>query len=235
MRAFVANPGKRAKKKAARRRHNPLPLLVGNPHRRSVVMAKKSHHSKNKSHGRHAGRNPLGRPRHHRNRHHRRNPFMGESYTDLAKYGVSGAVGVLADAYLPAWLLGLLGKPDTGIIASLVALGFVLLPSYVFERAGMKKAALGYFTGAMGAFVWRIVDQVTGQQYVQVKTGMGSFLVPVSQAQAPLPGPNIFPAGARRMLPAAAPAQTGSTGAASGASTMAVSKSPSAGVSYFVA
>ena len=208
MKAFVANPGKRAGEQ--RKRINPLPLLVGNPQRRSVsIMSKKKTNKKSAtSHGRPAGKNPLGKPR--RRRSHR-NPFMGESLSaNLASLG-AGAVGLLADVYLPAWALALLGQPDTGWLSYLLAAAVVVIPAYALDKANLKAISKAYFIGAGSGLVWRVIDNLTGQQYVQVESGMGSFLIP---ANPPLPGPNVFPAGRQRMM--LPPASTGSTGAASG-------------------
>ena len=145
----------------------------------------------------------------------------------LAKKVGAGAVGLAADVYLPAWLLALLGQPDSGWLSYLAAAAVVAIPTWALSKFGYSVVSEAYLVGSGAGFLWRVVDNLTGQQYVQVQTGMGSFLVP---ANPPLPGPNVFPAGRQRMLFA----QTGTTGQATGSSTMAVSKSPSSGMSYLV-
>lgn len=163
---------------------------------------------------------------HHGHHPARKNP-LGQPLMNLVKKVGAGAVGLLADAYIPAWILGMMGKPDIGWLSYLIAAGVVLIPTYALQKAGMSVASEAYLIGSGAGFAWRVIDAVTGQQYVQVQTGMGSFLIP---ANPPLPGPNVFPAG-RNMI--GLPAMSGTTGAGTAGSTMAVSK-PAGGMKYFM-
>jgi hypothetical protein len=132
-----------------------------------------------------------------------------------AKLLLGGAAGLFADVYLPAMLLGLAGKPDTGILSYAAAALVWLGGTWGLNKANMPNAAKGFFVGAGAALAWRAADDLSGTKLVQIDTGMGSFFVKVPNASAPLPGPNVFPGG-RAALPAgASPSASSSPVAAS--------------------
>lgn len=190
-------------------------------------MAKKHKNTHRSDHR--AGKNPLGHLRRNHHRRHHRNPFMGESIGLQVKRLIAGAAGLLADVYVPAWLLGMAGQPDSGWMSYLLAAGVVVAPAWALHKAGMSEAAKAYFVGSGAGFVWRAVDDLTGTQYVTVQsgTGMGSMLVPGSY---PLPGPNVFSPYLRGRQ---APMLTAPTGPSQTGSTMSVSSPATKGTSYF--
>jgi hypothetical protein len=216
---FVANGKKNRAKKAkarvaAKRRHNPLPLLVGNPTRRRVSIMAKSRKKKNPSYGHaKASSKALGRPR-----HHRKNPFIGDSAGNNVRMILGASGGLLADVYVPAWILGMLGMADTGLTSYALAALTVLVPAWALHKFNFAQIAKGWLAGGGAAFVWRVVDDLTGQKYVTVQSGMGSYL---TNQQVVFPGPNLFGQYARKQLPAA-----------SAASPVAVSSPVSKGVGY---
>lgn len=222
MKGYVAN-GKRAKKSRNKaknakvtRRRNALPLIIGNPiKRRKTIMAKKS--NKVRRH-RMAGKNPLARPR---RRRHSRNPFVGDSAANNAKLVAGAAGGLLGDVYIPAWLLGLMNQPDSGMWSYIIAALVVILPAWAFSKVNWNNVAKGWLAGAGAGFIWRAIDDATGMKYVQIQSGMGSFL---TQQQVALPGVNIFGQFNRRAQPQLM--------ASSGASPAAVSTPVSKGVGY---
>jgi hypothetical protein len=122
-----------------------------------------------------------------------------------------------------------MGRPDTGLFSYAAALGVVLIPAYLLNKANMQLASKSYFVGAGAGLVWRLIDQLTGQQYVSLDNGLGSFLIP---GNPPLPGPNVFPAGGRSMLPA--PSAVSTAGKANATSPMQASNPTNAGMSYLV-
>ena len=179
---------------------------------------------------RRAGSNPHGHAmRHHHRRRSSRNPFMGESLGLQVKRLLAGAAGLLADVYVPAWLLGMMGQADTGWMSYLLAAGVVLAPSYLLHKSGMTEAAKAYFFGSGAGLVWRVVDDFTGTQYVTVQsgTGMGSMLVPGSYV---LPGANVFQPYLRGRSQGMV---TAPSGPSQSSSAMSVSSPISKGTSYF--
>ena len=161
-------------------------------------MAKRKRKNEPGRRRRKAGHNPLAR------RHHRRgsrNPLLaGESMTNSVKLVGSAAAGLLGDVYIPAWLLSLMGRPDAGVWSYIVAALAVILPTWIFAKVNWPNVAKGWLAGAGAGFIWRAIDDATGQKYVTIQSGMGSFLVP---SQVALPGPNVFGQYARKALPAA--------------------------------
>ena len=106
-----------------------------------------------------------------------------------AKLVTGAAAGLLGDVYVPAWVLSLMNRPDSGVWAYLIAALVVILPAWAFGKINWNQIAKGWLAGAGAGFIWRAIDDATGMKYVTVSSGMGSFL---TQQQIALPGANIF-------------------------------------------
>jgi hypothetical protein len=214
---FVANGKSHAKKAGENARRNYLPLLVGNPTLRRSEMTKA------KKKGSHLGK------------HHRKNPFIGNTMGNNAKLVAGAAAGFLGDVYLPSMVLGLMGKPDSGILSYVLAGAAVIAPAWLLAKWNMAKIAEGWLAGAGAGLVWRAVDDLTGQKLVQVSVqtpqGLSSFFIPQNQV---LPGPNVFGAYARgRRMLNAAPSTSPSTAVGAGSATSVSSLSkPASGMGW---
>src|SRR5208282_6655187 len=108
---FVANgkhKKKQAKKQQKRSSVNPLPLVVMNPTRTGGTTKMAKHYKKKKKGGGgyHHRKNPSSS---YKRRYHRRNPGLPESATNSAKLVFASALALLANVYIPGWLLGFFG------------------------------------------------------------------------------------------------------------------------------
>jgi hypothetical protein len=107
-----------------------------------------------------------------------------------AKLIFASALALLANVYIPGWLLGFFGVADAGLFAYFVAAVVVFGPAYALNRYPMF--AKGWLAGGGAGFVWRIVDDLTSNKYLNLSPGAGlsSFIVPGQNVV--LPGQNQF-------------------------------------------
>ncbi len=221
MKAFVANPARRkAKKKQQKReKRNPLPLVVMNPFQRRNKMAKAR--KKNKGGAGHRSRSRMfaKNPIHHRRRRH--NPFP-ETGANAAKLVFSAALALLGSTYIPGWLLSFFGVADSGLVSYFLAAVVAFGPAFALQA--YPQFAKGWLAGGGAAFVWRIIDDLTGGKYVTITPGpgMGSFII--NGQTYVLPAASVFAPYARgqRGSQALLTAGPAAGGAAAGASPMAV-------------
>lgn len=165
-----------------------------------------------KSRKRKAGAGKNARP-HRRNpvmtrarRRHHRNPLPATGMAAI-KLIFGSAAGLLSSVYVPSWVLGALGQPDSGLYSYALALAATLVPAYLLEK--MPDIAKGWLAGGGAGIVWRVVDDATGSQapLVVQLNGMGSFFT--KPVNFPLPAQSVFgpyARGGRPALPPATPA-----------------------------
>jgi hypothetical protein len=125
--------------------------------------------------------------------------LAGETMGKTATLVGAAAAGLLGDVYVPGWLLGMMNKPDAGVWSYIAAALAVILPTYAFSKINWPQVAKGWLAGAGAGFIWRAIDDATGQKFVTVTSGVGAFS---TQQGVVLPGPNLFGQFARKQLPA---------------------------------
>lgn len=175
----------------------------------------------------------LARPNRKKNpfkRHHaRRHNPLPTSAMDAAKLVLSGAIGGLASAYVPNLLLR---SYDSGLLGYLANAAVAFIPPIFLSKH--RNLAIGWMVGGGTMVLGRIVDDITGKQYIVYQaagqgngTGVGSFFGP---GQYPLPAPSVFSAFARGRM--ALPAAPQTVAAGSSPTAIAAAGSPGKGMGW---
>lgn len=143
-----------------------------------------------------------------RRRHHKNPAALGySSLMELFTALLSGAAGLIVDAYVPSLALASLNSNAALYVAEIA---LVALPAWLLSK--YPTAAKAWVIGSGANVVGHIIDDVTGQQYISVNVNKGVSSFYMNGQQYVLPSPSVFkglsPGGSRAMLTAAPAATT---------------------------